>query len=384
MNGLRALALKGGVATAGRQVLGMAISFAGLAALVRLIGAASYGVYVSAFALYGYASIMLGLGIDVWLVRKTDEPDDLDRHQAFTLAVVAGIGGILVSLPGAWAAQAWIGVPGLKRTLMLLFATLPVQFVALVPSAILQRRLAYGRVAVAELSGLTAFYAAALPLGALGLGTDAAVAGLWAQQVTAAVLLFVFSGYRPRLAWRAERLLAVLSFGLPFATATWMWHLRALVNPLVVARLLGPEAAATVGIALRMAESLSFMRQVAWRVALPAMSKVQSDPARLSAAIADGMRLQLLVTGPIMLAFSLAAPLVIPLALGRDWTPMVGLFPFLALAYLANCVFGLHFPALHVTGRNGWVGAVHVLHAALLFGAASLLVPRYGLQGYGF
>ena len=163
-----------------------------------------------------------------------------------------------------------------------------------------------------------------------------------------------------------------------------MWHLRGLGNPLVVARLLGPEAAAAVGIAVRLAESLSFMRLVAWRVSIPTLARMQHQPDRLAAAVAQGALAQLAVTIPAFLAFRLAAPWFIPLAFGRDWPLLEALFPFVAVAYLANCLFGLHFAALHVAGRNVEAGAVHLLHAMLLMGAAELLAPRLGGLAYGW
>ncbi|MBI2235567.1 MAG: oligosaccharide flippase family protein [Magnetospirillum sp.] len=384
MESLRALALKGGVYTGLRQLAGMAISFAGLAALVRLIGPAAYGVYVSAFALAAYAQVLLALGIDVFLVRKVDMPEPDDLHQGFTLALAAGTVGFLLALPGSRLAEDWIGVAGVRDAVLALFACLPLQLATLVPSAVLQRRMDWKGIAQAELAGLLAFQVAALGLAAWDGGTAAPVAGFWAQQATTTALLLRRSGYRPRLRWRPNRLRPMLTYGVPFAAATWMWHLRGLTTPLVVARLLGPEAAAAVGIGVRIAESLSFMRLVAWRVSIPALSHLQRQPERLAAAVAQGALAQLAITGPAMLAFRLAAPWVIPLAFGRDWPLLVGLFPFLATAYLANCLFGLHFAALHVAGRNVEAGAVHLLHALLLMGTAELLAPHLGGLAYGW
>lgn len=384
MAGLRALTLRGGFYTAGRQLVGMALSFAGLAALVRFTGPGAYGVYVSAFAFYTYAVMLLGLGLDVFLVRQSEEPTSADLDHAFTLALVSGGLGLLLALPGAAAAEAWTGAPGLESAMVGLFACLPLQIAGLVPSAVLQRRMDYRRLAGAELAGLLALYAVALPLAAQGAGAWAAVAGYWGQQVVIAGLFFWRAGYRPRLRWEGWRMRAMLAYGLPLSGAIWTWHARFLATPLIVTRLLGPEAAAAVAVTLRIAESLSFMRTVAWRVAIPAMGRIQGEPERLAAAIAEGLRLQLLVTGPAMLAFSLLAPWLVPLALGRDWLPMVGLFPFIALAYLANSVFSLHFSALHVIGRNGAVALSHLLHVALLFAAAQLLLPHTGLAGYGY
>jgi PST family polysaccharide transporter len=384
MESLRGLVFKGGIYTGLRQLAGMAISFGGLAALVRLIGPAAYGVYISAFALAAYAQVILALGIDVYLVRKANTPESDDLHQGFTLALTAGTAGFLLALPGSRLAEHWIGVVGVRDAMLALFACLPLQLVSLIPSAVLQRRMDWKGIAQAELAGLVVFQAAALGVAAWGGGTTAPVAGFWAQQATTFALLLRRSGYRPRLRWQPGRLKPMLAYGVPFAAATWMWHLRGLANPLVVARLLGPEAAAAVGIGIRIAESLSFMRLVAWRVSIPALAHVQQQPQRLTAAVAQGALAQLAITAPVMLVFRLAAPWFIPLAFGRDWPLLVELFPFVAVAYLGNCLFGLHFAALHVAGRNVEAGSVHLLHALLLMGTAELLAPHLGGLAYGW
>src|SRR5690606_20398682 len=43
----------------------------------------------------------------------------------------------------------------------------------------------------------------------------------------------------------------------------------------------------------------------------------------------------------------------------------------------------LHSSALYVLGRHARIGAYHLVHTLLLMAAAFVLVPRYGLVGYG-
>lgn len=383
MASLEAQAWRGGVAMAARQVLGMAISFAGLIALARLIGTEAYGVYVSAFGLHAYLTLLFQWGTDVFLIRKPEDPTPEDAHQAFTLSMVLGGTGALLGLPIGWAAEAWIGAEGIGMAVATLVAGLPLTLMAQVPSALLQRRMAYGRVAWAELAGQGALYGVAVAAAAAGLDLAAPLVGWWAQQVVMAALFFGFSGYRPRLVWRREVLARLVSYGLGYAASIWVWHLRTLANPLIVAKALGPEAAASVAVAQRLAEALSFMRIVVWRVALPFLGRIQNDPARMARAVTMGMRLQVLAVGPLMAIFALLAPWLVPLAFGKDWTPVVAIFPFLALAHLANSTFSLHGSALYALGRNGQVTAFHLAHVAVLFTVAALLVPRLGLMGFG-
>ena len=383
MAALRVLAWRGCITMAVRQVVGMAISFAGLVGLARLIGPQSYGIYVSALALYSFLVLFFQWGTDVFLMRRPEEPSDDHINQALTLTLVLGGLGVALSIPAGWLAERWIGAPGVARAVTILFCGMPLHLATLVPSALLQRRMAYRLVAWSELASHMALYGVAL-LAAWGhMGVTAPLVGWWAQQFVAACCLFPLSGLRPRLVWRWALLSELLNYGLGYSASVWIWQLRTLVNPLIVARMLGPEAAANVAVAVRLVDALSFMRMVLWRVAIPALGRVQADPERLRRAIIEGIHLQVLAVAPLMAVFAVVAPWLVPFSFGKDWSPVVVIFPFLALASLANSLFSLHSSALSVMGRNGDVAFFHAVHVTLLAVGAAILVPIWGLKGYG-
>lgn len=383
MAGLRGQAWRGGITLAVRQVLGMAVSFVGLVALARLIGPANYGIYISAFALHMGLVLLFQWGVDIYLIRKEDEPTDDEIHQAFTMALALGCAGAALAWPLGLAAEAWIGAEGVAMAVTVLFAGMPLHLAALVPSALLQRAMAYRKVAWAELSGQVTLYGGAVTAALAGLGIGAPLVGWWLQHIVMAGLFFALSGYRPRLVWNAATARDIARYGVGYAVSVWTWQLRNVVNPLVVARFLGPEAAAGVAIALRLVEALSFMKTVIWRISMPAMGRLQTDRVRLAGALAEGMRLQVLAVGPLLAAFAMLAPWVVPMAFGEEWRPAAEIFPFLALAWLVNAAFSLHSSALYVLGRNTDVTAFHLAHIAVLAAAAWVMVPRFGMLGYG-
>lgn len=383
MAALRVLAWRGGVTMAVRQMVGMVISFAGLVGLARLIGPQSYGIYVSALALYNFLVLFFQWGTDVFLMRRSEDPTDDQIHQALTLSLVLGGVGMALSIPAGWMAERWIGAPGVARAVTILFCGMPLHLATLVPSALLQRRMAYGLVAWSELASHVALYGVALLAAWGGMGVLAPLAGWWAQQMVAACCLYPLSGLRFRLVWRRALLAELLSYGLGYSASVWVWQLRTLVNPLIVARILGPEAAANVAVAVRLVDALSFMRMVLWRVAIPALGRVQADPERLRRAIIEGIHLQVLAVAPLMAGFAVLAPWLVPFAFGKGWGPVVVVFPFLALASLANSLFSLHSSALSVMGRNGDVAVFHAVHVALLATGAAVMVPLWGVHGYG-
>jgi PST family polysaccharide transporter len=176
----------------------------------------------------------------------------------------------------------------------------------------------------------------------------------------------------------------MLRYSVSFAAADWSWQLRSLVNPLIVGHFLPPEAVGQVGLAIRLMELLSFSKTIAWRLSVAALARVRAEPRKLVAAITDGMRLQTLALGPILIAFGWFGGHALALAFGPRWEPVMLLYPFLALSYLTNAQFNFHASALYVLHRNWDVAWFHVVHVILFAGAAWFCCDRWGVAGYGY
>ena len=132
---------------------------------------------------------------------------------------------------------------------------------------------------------------------------------------------------------------AILQYGLAYSVTIWIWQLRGLVNPLIVGRYAGAEAMGVIALAIRLVESLSFAKRIAWRISIAALARIQNDRHRMAAAITEGMRLQVLVLAPVLLGFSLVSPWLVEALFGARWLLVIDIYPFIALSYLANACF---------------------------------------------
>jgi len=381
---LRTRVLRGGVYLILRQGLGVVIGAVGVILLTRSLGPEAYGIYAAAFGIYSYLFNMSKWGVDVYLIRYEGEPQPQDYHQAFSLLVLLSLAGIGVALLVLPFIEWWVRLEGFGPVAMALFAVLPVHLLGLVPLARLERALNYRRVASIELSGQIALYVVALTLAYRGQGPWAPVFGLWVPQLLMSSLLYLMSGYRPKLHWEFARVRAMVGYGLGFSAADWIWSLRPLVNPLVVGRYAGAEAVGYVALVIRLVEQLGFVKAVTWRLSIAALARVQTDRARLVSAINEGMRLQVLALGGFLVAFSLVAPMILPPLLGSNWLPVLEVYPFIALGYLASTLFQLHSSVLYVLQRNRQVMIFHLVYIALFAGSALWLVPLMGFIGYGW
>lgn len=382
---LRTQVLRGGTFLVLRQGLGVIIGLGGVLLLTRAIGPEKYGLYAAILNVFVYFQSICQLGIEIYVVRREGEEDSQVYHQAFTLLLLLGLGGIVVSLLGLPLLQAWVRLEGFSSAARVVFLGLPLVLLSQVPLARLERKLDYKKVALIELSSQLVYYLVALPLAFHNAGVWAPVAGWWTQQIQTLGLLYWSAKYRPRFYWNWDLVKQMLGYSVGYSASSWVWQLRNLVNPLIVGRYAGAEAVGFVALAIRIVEVLSFVKNATWRLSIAALARLQGDPIRLAKAITEGMNLQILALGPLLVGVSWVSPAIIPLLFGSHWMPVIQVYPFIALSYFSNAMFNLHSSVLYVLKRNWEVTAFHLVHIALFAGTALLLLPRLqGLEGYGW
>jgi PST family polysaccharide transporter len=380
---IRQQALAGGRYLAVRHALGMALRFGAVVALTRLIGPSSYGLYAGALAIVTVLSTLSIFGTDVFLIRREEEPGRDVEAQSFSLLVVsslaaAGLGILIaVALAGPVVDEAF-GPP-----LLVLAATIPLNVLWVPAQARLERSFRYKEMAAIELGGDAVLYGVTIGLGIAGAGVWAPVAGYGAMQAWLLLASCFRARYRPRWYWSRSQLDEILRHGLGYSAADWVARLHELVYPVVVGRYGGPIAVGQVALALRLVDTLSFVKRAARRIAVVALAKLQGDRRRLGRAHSEGMALQLIGTGPPLAAFALVSPWLVPALFGDGWSTATAVFPLLALVTLVGTLFNLHSSALQVCGRNAPVVRLRLAQLLLSLVASVALVPRYGVIGYG-
>ncbi len=380
---LRRQIVRGGAFLAVRQGAGIVISVVGVLLLTRQIGPEGYGLYAAALGVSTYVQSIALCGINVYLVRRTGDDTREVYDQASTLLLALGVVTALVAAAlTPWLAT-WMRLPGFAPLARTMFVALPVVLIGQAALARLERRLDFRRVAVLELGAQLAYFAVALPLAFAGFGAWAPAIAWLVQQALLSGALLASAGYWPRIHWDRSLAREMTSYGISLSSSMWAWNLRTLVNPLVVGRFAGADAVGTVALAIRLVEYLSFVKTATWRLSIAALARLQDDRQRLRRAVSEGIRLQAIALGPLLVGFGWIAPWAIPRLFGAEWLPVVSVYPFIALAYLFNAVFSLHSSALYVLRRNWAVATFHIVHVALFAGTALLLVPTLGVIGYG-
>ena len=376
--------LRGGIYLAGRYALGVIVSLGNMLVMTWWIGPHAYGVFVTAISMVAFLAAVARGGVDTYLVRTEKLPDEVAYGTAVTLVVAVSGLVAAVAVAGTSALIRWYGNREFVTPYLLLLLTIPVTAVTGVPMAKLERALNFRRVAAIELSGQSIGLAVAAVLALCHAGVWAPVFGQIAWQVFTLVAAAISASMMMNFRLDRCRAKEMMSYGIGLTASLRVWQLRTLVNPMLVGRLAGAEAVAFVALAIRIAEALGSIRLAAGRMAIAALARLQNKKQEFCRALERALYLQVITLGPLLCGFALLGPAIVPRVLGMRWTPSLALYPFVAAGVLVNSVYNLQASALFVVGKQWTVMQSYSAHVALLAATTLVLLPRFGLAGYGW
>lgn len=381
---LRRAAVKGGAIMLVRQVASLVLKLVGVFLITRVLGPEIYGTYVSASTIYQYAGTICYAGMGLYFLRLEGEVATQSFGTLYSLLMLTSLPVVLaIELGAGWFAHR-VGIPGAASVARILALALPLQLLATPPMVQLERRLDYRQVAMNEVISQTSFYVLAVPLVALHFGANALAVSIVLQQATACLMAHTSTRSLPHFGFDRALASKVVRFAMEYSMATWVWQARVLVNPLIVAPALGARAVGLVGLTISLMEMLSVVRMIAWRLSVAVLTKVAGDVKRLRSAVTDGMELQVLAVGSILVAFGWTGRFIIPRLLGAQWLGVMDIYPYVALSYLTIATFNTHTATLAVLNRNRGLALYNATSVTVFFIAAYLAVPRFGTVGYGF
>lgn len=373
--------LRGGRDLAVREVVGIILSLFATIFILRKVGPVAYGYVGVGLALSGFLTGIGSLGLNVYLIRKCDL-DEGDSRQLLTMLLASATVISVALWFSAPLVELWAGKAGLTPLVHVVAIAIFFKLICLVPTALLERELQFGRAAAIDFGSLVVYYAVALPLVFAGWSYMGIWIGNAVQVIVATAAFFIARPVSPTIRLRGTFARKALSFGVAYQGSVWVYSLRDLAAPLLLPPLAGMEALGLVTAATQLVQRMGFFRTVVWRLSISGFAKLQDDAEALAGSITEGMLFQVILLGGGLGLFSAVGSWAIPLVFTDKWGGVANLFPFLAAAALVNGVFTLHSSALYARGRVWMVTKYHLAFVLLLWASSAALIPEFGVWGY--
>ncbi|MBB5959411.1 PST family polysaccharide transporter [Saccharothrix tamanrassetensis] len=349
--------------------------------LARLIAPEQFGVFAVALVVLNIVLSVSEMGVSVALVRTDGPVKDL-APTVTTLSILSGcvLCGICV-LGAPWFAEA-MDTPQATGVIQLMSVALVIAGASAVPGALLQREFRQDHKFAADTAAFVVGTAVVVVLALMGFGAWSLAWSRIATNLTAAVVMFLFTKERYRPGFDRARAKEVLGFGLPLAGASLLVFGVLNVDSIIVGSVLGTLPLGYYLLATNLANwPVGAFSQPVRSVSLAAFSKVRDDPDLFQRTFARALGLLALFTVPAcVLLASLADPLV-RTVYGERWAPTAAALAALVLLGAMRVALELGYDYLASAGRSRAILVIHVVWLAALVPLLALGAHLDGIRG---
>lgn len=349
--------------------------------LARLLTPEVFGLVAMAHVAIQLISVIREVGVGAAYIQRPDRgPEDAAAAANTTFIMSLAVNVLLFVL-------AWFTAPLMVRffetaellaVLRAMFLLFLIDAFDTTPTMILQKRLEFDKTAIAEVvtSGLNA--AVAIGLATAGYGVWSLVAGQLSGRLARTCVVFMLSGFRPRLLFDPTIARQLFDYG------RYLWAFAVLsavggsLDRMILGRWLG---AANLGV-YSMAFNLSNLpatqlSRLVNRITFPSFARVQHDHAGLRRALHKTIRHVTMLSVPLAFGLLAVAHDLILTVYGEKWRAAIPIVQVLAFFGLSLSVSSITGPILKAIGKPQVLLYSSLLHHTILAVLLLALVP-YG------
>lgn len=352
------------------------LAFGSSLLIARLVPPAEYGSAVIALTVYALALSVSTQGFGVPIVQRATIGK---AHVKVAVALSSAFGATLAILTALFGFTLGDSLFGDRTGSLIVLASPLFLFAALgaVPQALLQRRLAFRKLAKAEVFGALPGTGTALSAALAGLDGEAVVLGVL---VTALVSSLVLIRMAPSGAPQWDRAAAsdILGFGLPAAVGSLFYNGTRNVDYVIVGAQLSTALAGQYARAFQLAvDYQAKISGILLRIALPVYARA-GDIQRIRAVRARIVRTHATGLFPLLALLAATAPVAVPFLYGDAWEEAIVPTQILAVAGMVVVLGTGTGPLIIALGRPRVLLAWNLVSFAIL-ASALLAVAEQGL-----
>lgn len=383
MTSIRGRAIAGIVALTSRTFLLQLIALGATFLLTIFLSPAVFGIFYVVSAIIAFLGYFSDIGLAAALIQKKEALTRQDLVTTFTIQqILVGI-AVIVALVLSPFIGRWYGLdePG-----MWLYRSLAIAFflssLKTIPSILLERELAFGKLVIPQILETIGFYLAAVILAWRGFGVTSFTWAVAVRAVVGLIAMYIVVPWVPGLGISMSVARRLLRFGIPFQMNSFLALIKDDLLTVYLGKVLPLAQVGYIGWAKKWAEvPLRLIMDSIVRVTFPAFSRLQHDAKRLRAGIEHtlfGLSVTIL---PISVAMVVAIrPLMALIPSYGKWEPALLSFYLFAVA---SAVASLSTPltnALNALGKIRTTLKLMMLWTALTWALTLSLLPIVGFN----
>jgi len=383
---LRRAARFGVAALVARSIVLQIAGFAGTVALARLLDPGDFGVFAIVQFALSFFTFFGDAGLAGSLIRQKHEPTQRELSSAFYFQLGMAFCVMLVVFVAAGSVRyVWPHLPAGTSWLMRALAA-DVFLVALriVPSILLERQLAFGKLAILEVANQIVFLATAISFAALGYRAWSLAVAVLVQGAVGAVGAYLLKPWRPSLVYDGNALKPILRFGIVYQLKNIVGFVNGAITPIFAGMKLGPHALGLVNWARETGWYPLRFVEITSRVNYPIYSRLHEDRRLFVNTLERSIGNAALVTFFFVGVFLGLGQQMAHVVYGDKWLAAVPMF----YAYAAVISIGFLSPivgaAFDASGRPGTLARIAIGWTVLNWIVVPITTYAWGMYGFAY
>jgi PST family polysaccharide transporter len=329
---LKGRSVRGGAITLVAQIIRFLLSTAGTMVLARLLAPSDYGLVAMVSPITGFVAMFRDMGLSAATVQR----EHIKHEQISTLfwitlglsVMSAAIAIILAPVIGWFYHDSRVIWITIASACVFIPSGISAQHVAL-----LNRQMRFRSIAVIDIMALAVALLTGIVGALCGMHFWALIAMNYGSSITYVVMGWVLTGWRPGKPVRHSGVRSMLKFGGNLTTYNIAGYLSRNLDNVLVGRYCGDVALGLYSRAYNLL-MLQFNQIVIplSSVAVPAMTRLQSEPTRLARYYLKALNICALLTFPFVVLLIIVHREVILLVLGPNWIEVAPIFEMLAIS----------------------------------------------------
>lgn len=375
--GLKRRTARGALISCVCQASTLALRTLSMVILARLLGPADFGLVGMVTAFTGFIALFKEGGLsDASVQSASINQDQLSTLFWINLALSSML--TLACAASAWAVAGFYGEPRLFAITVVSSASFLFTGLATQHRAILLRDLRIRSLAAIDILALVIGTATSIAMAATGWGYWALVGSTIVIPATAAAGVWLAAAWIPGKPRRNCGVRGMVVYGGTITLNSVVVYVAYNVEKVLLGRFFGAEALGIYGRAFQLVSMpTESLKSAVGLAAFPALSRVQTDPARFRSFFLRLYSVFLSISIPITVACALFSEDIVTVLLGPKWHGVAGVFRLLSPTILAFALINPFGWLLYANGR-----VVRSLKIALMIAPVTLLGYVLGLQ-YG-
>ena len=377
---LRARVMSGLFWVGGTRLIGQLLTWGITIVVVRLLSPGDFGLLAMATVFMGFLSIVSEAGLGLAIIQSPKLDDETLRR----------IFGVVILVNCALFALQFVTAPLVAKffeeeRLVAILRVLAIQFLlmifAVIPGALLSRKLDFKRQSMIGLAGSVVGSLVSLALALYGYGVWALVLS---SVVTMAFGMVAVNVVAPFLRWPDFSLKGtrrLITVGGQMSVARALYFVYSQADVFIGGRIFGKELLGFYSISLHLASlPVQKISSIVNQIALPAFAEAQHDAAAVPYHMLKGIRLLSFLSFPVLWGISSIAPEIVGVLLGSKWDSAIVPLRLLPLVMPITILSPFLNTAFQGIGKT-YVVIKNVMTACMILPAAFWIGAHWGLLG---